>query len=169
MSLLVRSELERMLERLEQALGDQLRSCRQRELLGDHDELVAAEAPQRIGVAYHALEPRGDRAQEFVADTVTERVVDRLEVVEIDEQRRHRGLAATRAREHLLDTVQDQRPIREPCQRVVCRQERKLLLAPRELFVCALALGLEALAHSNEAELETQLQDAQSLGERLGR
>ena len=75
--LLVGSELERLLERIEQALGDQLGARRQRELLGDHDELVAAEAPQRVGAADHAVEPRGDRLQEFVADAVTERVVDR--------------------------------------------------------------------------------------------
>ena len=108
-SLLVRSELERLLERVEQALGDQLGPGCQRELLGDHDELVPAEAPQRIGVAYHAVEPRGDRLQEFIADAVAERVVDVLEVVEVDEQRRHRRLAATRAREHLLDAVRGSR------------------------------------------------------------
>ena len=100
---------------------------------------------------------------------MTERVVDVLEVVEIDEQRRHRCLAATRAREHLLDAVQDQRAVREAGQRVVGRQERKLLLAPRELFICSLTLGLKALAHPQKAELEAQLQDVQGLRERLGR
>jgi hypothetical protein len=99
--------------------------------------------------------------QELIAGAVTERVVDALEVIEIDEQRRHRCLAATRACEHLLDTIQDQRPIRQAGQRVVCRQERKL-------FICSLALDFEALAHPHEAELKTQLQDAQSLSKRLG-
>ena len=113
-------------------------------------------------------EPRGDRAQQFIADAVPERVVDRLEVVEVDEQRRDRCLAAARAREHLLDAVEDQRPVREPGQRIVGRQERELLLAPRELFVGPPALDLEALAHPHEAELEAQLQDVQRLGERLG-
>jgi ABC-type phosphate/phosphonate transport system substrate-binding protein len=49
---LVRTELERPLERFEQPLGDQLGARRQRELLGDHDELVAAEAAERVGVAH---------------------------------------------------------------------------------------------------------------------
>ena len=169
MSLLVRSELERVLERVEQAFGDELGTRCQRELLGDHHKLIAAEAPQRIGVADHTVEPRDDRSQEFVADTVTERVVDGLEVIQVDEQRRHRRLAAARAREHLLDAIQDQRPVREPGQRVVGRQEGKLLLAARELFIRSLALGLKGLAHPHEAELETQLQDAQGLGESLGR
>jgi len=43
----------------------------------------------------------------------------------------------------------------------VCRHERKLLLAPRELFIRSPALGLKALAHPNNAELETQLQYVQ--------
>ncbi len=144
---LVRAELERLLERVEQALGDQLGARRQRELLGDHDELVAAETPERVGVAHDAVEPRGDRLQQLVAGAVAERVVDALEVVEVDEQRRHRRLAATRAGEHLLDAVEDQRAVRQAGQRVVGGQERELLLAPRELLVGPLALGLEALAH----------------------
>ena len=72
-------------------------------------------------------------------------------------------LAASRAREHLLDAIQDQRPVRQAGQRVVGRQERKLLLASRELFIRAPALGLKALAHPHEAELEAQLQDVQGL------
>ena len=113
----------------------------QRQLLGDHDELVAAEAPERVGMAHDALQPRRDGPQQLVADVVPERVVDALEVVEVDEQRRHRRLAARRAREHLLDAVEDQRPVRQSRQRVVRRQERELLLAARELLVGSLALG----------------------------
>ena len=169
LSLLVRPELERLLERIEQALGDQLGTRGQRELLGDHDELVATEASQRIGVADHAIQPGGDRSQELIADAVAERVVDRLEVVEIDEQRRHRRLTAARAGEHLLDAVQDQCAVGEPGQRVVRRQEGKLLLTPLELLIGSPTLDLETLAHPHEAELEAQLQNAQGLGERLGR
>jgi hypothetical protein len=40
---------------------------------------------------------------------------------------------ATRAREHLLDAIEDQGAVGQPGQRVVCREERELLLAPREL------------------------------------
>jgi hypothetical protein len=76
------------------------------------------------------IQSRGDRAQQFVADAVAERVVDALEVVEVDEQRRHGRLVAARAREHLLDAIEDQRPVRQSSQRVVGGQERKLLLAP---------------------------------------
>ena len=91
-------ELERLLERFQQALGDQLGAGRQRQLLGDHHELVAAEAPERVGLADDAVEPRGHRAQQLVAGVVAERVVDALEVVEVDEQRRDRRSGRRRAR-----------------------------------------------------------------------
>ena len=117
-----------MIERIQQTLRDQLWPRRDREILRDHDELVSAKAPERIGGPHDAVEPRGNRAQEFIADTMTERVVNRLEVVEVDEQRRDRRLAATRAREHLLDAIQDQCAVGEPGQRIVCRQERELLI-----------------------------------------
>ena len=89
--LLVLPELEGVLERVEQALGDQFGAGVQRELLGDHHELVPAEAPERVGPADHAVQARGDRLQELVADGVAEGVVDALEVVEVDEQRRRTG------------------------------------------------------------------------------
>ena len=63
-------------------------------------------------------------------------------------------LAARAAREHLLHAVEDQRPVRQARERVVGRQEPELLLAARELFVGSLALGVEALGHPHEAELE---------------
>ena len=136
--LLARAELERRPERFEQALGDQLGAGLERELLADHDELVAAQAPERVGAAHDAVEPRGDGLQQLVAGGVPERVVDGLEVVEIDEQGRDLRLAARAAREHLLDAIEDQRPVRQAGQRVVRRQERELLLASRELFIGSL-------------------------------
>ena len=67
-SFFVGSELERFFERVEQALGDQLGPHIQREILGDHDKLVPAETPQRIGGPYHTVEPRGNRSQKLIAD-----------------------------------------------------------------------------------------------------
>ena len=107
------AELEGLLERVEQAFGDQRGARVGREVADEHDELVAAEAAERVDLPHHAMQPRGDRLQQLVADRVAERVVDRLEVVEVDEQRRHRGLLARGAREHLLDAVDDQRPVRK--------------------------------------------------------
>ena len=69
---------------------DQLGAGLQRDLLGDHDELIPAQTTQRVPAAHHAVEACRDRPQQFVAGRVPERVVDVLEVVQIDEQRRHR-------------------------------------------------------------------------------
>ena len=69
-----------------------------------------------------------------------------LEVVEVDEQRGDGRLAARRAREHLLDAVEDQRAVRQAGERVVRGEERELLLAARELLVGAFARLLEGLA-----------------------
>ncbi len=54
-------------ERFEQPLGDQLGAGGQRQLLGEYDELVAAEAPEGVGVAHDAVEPRGDRPEQLIA------------------------------------------------------------------------------------------------------
>ena len=52
-----------------------------------------AEPAEGVGVADDAVEPGGDRAQQFVAGAVAERVVDVLEVVEVDEERRRRPVS----------------------------------------------------------------------------
>ena len=50
------------------------------------DELVAAEARGGVLFAQAGREPLGNGGQQLVADGVTERVVDVLEAVEIEEQ-----------------------------------------------------------------------------------
>ena len=60
---------------------------------GDRDrELVAAEARDQVAGAQHAPHALGDDLEQVVAGAVAERVVDHLEVVEVDEQ--HRDLVA---------------------------------------------------------------------------
>ena len=63
--------------------------------VGEDDELVAGEARDEVVGAHAPDEPLGDADEHLVADRVTERVVDHLEVVEVDEQHRER-LAARR-------------------------------------------------------------------------
>ena len=160
-------ELERLLQRFEQALGYELGTRCQGELLGDHDELIAPEAAERIGLADGAVKASGYGLQEFITDAVAEGVVDVLEVVEIDEERRRRALGTARADKYLLDAVQYQGAVGKAGQRIMCREEGKLLLTAGELFVCSLALLLKALAHTQQTELEAELQDVQGLGERV--
>ena len=53
-----------------------------------HHELVAAEARHQSSGADRATQPIGRGAQQLIADRVAERVVDLLELVEVDEQQR---------------------------------------------------------------------------------
>ena len=76
-------------------------------------------------------QPVGDAAQQLVADGVAERVVDALEVVEVDE---HHGDLARRARlERLAHLLAEQRAVGEPGQRVVLRLVLELFLQVAEL------------------------------------
>ena len=50
----------------------------------DHRELVAAQPRDVIGIPDAAPDPRGHRLQEFVADVMSERIVDALELVDVD-------------------------------------------------------------------------------------
>ena len=76
----------------------------------------------------HALQPLADLAEHQVAGGVAERVVDRLEVVEVHEQHRN-GIAAARlALERVLDAVLEQRAVGEAGDGVVERLVRELLL-----------------------------------------
>ena len=60
-----------------------------------HDELVSAHATDGVGVAQRTGQPGRDCHQQSVAGLVTERVVDVLEVVEVDVQGRADGVVAT--------------------------------------------------------------------------
>ncbi len=75
----------------------------------------------------------GDAAQQPVAGAVPERVVDELEVVEVDEQQRDRALAPPRARDRGAHARLELRAVGEPGQRVEEREPAQLLLGPHVL------------------------------------
>ena len=88
--------------------------------LGQHHELVAAEATDRVPLPkprWPAGLPRP--TSNWSPARWPKRVVDVLEVVEVEEQRRHRHVFPPRSREHLADPVEDQgavgRPVSESC------------------------------------------------------
>ncbi len=62
-----------------------------------------------------------------------ERVVDRLEAIQVDEQDRHFLAIALRPRQHLRDAVVEQRPIRQLRQRIVVGQVLDALARLRPL------------------------------------
>ena len=69
----------------------------------------------------HAGEPLGRDDQQRVADGVAEAVVDRLEVIEIEEEHGDRRPLAGPARQRVAHAVLEQRAIGEAGQRIVER------------------------------------------------
>ena len=82
-------------------------------------------------------QPLRDRLQQLVAGVVAERVVDALEVVEVEEQARDLRAVALRLREDLLQPLVEQRPVRQPGQDVVLRELVGVRGRDLELASCA--------------------------------
>ena len=107
------------LHHLQQALAHLQRLRMRHRPVEDDHELVSPEACNAIDGADGSLEPHGHLAQELIAGAVAERVVDKLEAVEI--QHRHRELMRLTVRlgNRLSDAVFEQQAVGEPGERVV--------------------------------------------------
>ncbi len=115
---------ERRRDRLDDARGD--RPCVRRvdETRAEHDELVAAEPAGAIGRAEHAVDPLGDDHEGLVACGVSQRVVDVLEAVQIDEEQAQLAVV-----EGVADELVHQPAVRQTGECIVQRPERDLTLA----------------------------------------
>ena len=98
---------EGRLERAEDALRDVEWGIGIDRVLDEHSELVTAHARDGVAAAQHFLEPSRDGHDHCVALDVAERIVDRLEIVEVDEKHRQRQGKATLARHRVLQTVDE--------------------------------------------------------------
>ena len=98
------------------------------EVVEQHEELVAAVAGEQPARLLDAAEPRGDPPQQPVARHVAERVVDELEVVEVDEQQRDGALALARAGHRGAQPRVELRAVGQPGQRIVAGQPAQLRL-----------------------------------------
>ena len=131
-------------------------------------ELVAADARDEIVVADRRAHALADRHQQRVARHVAERVVDRLELVEVDEQHRvHAVGVRARVLERRREPLLEERAVRQAGQRVVGR----LVAQPRLVGLeqpAALDLGAVRLrVREREAhEVDEELQAAQRLAAR---
>ncbi len=92
------------------------------DVLLEHHEFVAAEPRHEVLRPQHLAQPVGDGAQQLVAAGMTERVVDLLELVEVDEQQRRQLLGVMRNRQQTLDLVAEIDPVGQRRQFVVARQ-----------------------------------------------
>ena len=99
--------------------------------LEQHDELVATEPCHEIRGAQHPAQPPRHLPQQLVAGRVPERVVDRLEAVEIDEAHRERQAVAPGARDRPLDLGEEHVPVGQSGQAVDARQLLHLQLGKR--------------------------------------
>ena len=111
-------DVDRPLQRVEQLRRDHLG------LRGPHVEqqqpkLVSSQAGDRVASADRLLEAGRKRSQELVAVVVPERVVDLLEMVEVDEEDREGARLAPVSHDRLLDPVAEERAVGKTGQRVV--------------------------------------------------
>ncbi len=92
--------------------------------VGLHDgELIAAETRDDIGVAHAALQPAGHGFEQLVAALVAQRVVDALELVEVEKQHR-KLLAAADPLERMIQLLAEKHAVGQTGQRVVMRKPR---------------------------------------------
>jgi hypothetical protein len=94
------------------------------DILLKHHKFVAAEPRDEVLRAQHRAQPVGDGAQQLVAAGMTERVVDLLELIEVDEQQCRQLLGIVGNRQKALDLVAEIDPVGERREFVVARQMR---------------------------------------------
>ena len=123
------STLERRLQRRDDPLGGVDGRRRARDLFDQDRELVASHPRDGVAGRERLAEANPDAAQQRVTGGVTQRVVDALEVVQVEKEDgdlRPSLLAAQD--ERVLDAVREQRAVREPGERVVEGLVAELLL-----------------------------------------
>jgi hypothetical protein len=120
------ADLDRPLEPGADALHGRERGRGIGEVVAQHDELVAAEAADRVGSPHAAGEAPGDLAQHLVADLVPERVVDQLVVIDVHEHDRDGPFAPAGRGEGLLGTRGEERAVRQTGERIVQTLMREL-------------------------------------------
>jgi hypothetical protein len=87
-----------------------------------HGELIAAQPRHRIRRAQRIAQARGHFLQHHVTGVVSERVVDFLETVQIDQQHREALVVTMRAQDRLLQAIEKQRAVGKIGERVVVRE-----------------------------------------------
>jgi len=94
----------------------------------ENHEFIAAEPRDHVAGPDDSLEPRGNFLEQLVTDRMAERVVDRLESVEIDQMDRDVVLALMHRGEHAVDALAELVPVGEARKVVVFGKMRDALL-----------------------------------------
>ena len=116
-------------DRGDDAAGDGLQRIGIRGAGGDDGELVAAEAGDQIVAAHDPAQTLRDVEDQLVADVVAERVVDVLEMIEIDVEHGRRGAAAAHLADRLFEPLAEIDAVGQAAHRIVQRQMPQLPLA----------------------------------------
>src|SRR5262245_23766857 len=106
----------------DQPVGDTLQGPMVGGRAGDHRKLVAADTGDQIVAAQRAAEPLRHGPNELVAGRVAERVVDVLEVIEVDIEYGRGGAALAHPRDRLFQPLAEEDPVGQAAQRIVQRQ-----------------------------------------------
>ena len=93
----------------------------------NHRKFVAPKPRDKIGLPDTAPEPGSHHLQQFIADMMSERIVDSLEFVDVD-IKQCELLVPFGSLQFAFDLFAEQHPIRQVGQRVVMRQVRDLLV-----------------------------------------
>ena len=99
----------------------------------DHRELVAADAAGDVGVAHDLADALGDLGEHGVAGEVADAVVDRLEVVEVEDDQREPAVVALGARDLARERLVEVAAVVQAGQRVEVGVLARLAEAPRVL------------------------------------
>jgi hypothetical protein len=94
-----------------------------------HSEFIATQSRDHICLAHDRSQPIRGLPQQFVTERVPERVVDVLEVIEIEIEKRD-PLAPLRTLERTLELVRELHTVGQSSQQVVVRHVGDLLLRP---------------------------------------
>jgi len=93
-----------------------------------HDELVAAQAGNGILGSYRRFQTHGHLLEQRISRWVAVMVVDRLEAVEVDIVDGNVFPLAQGVGDSILKSLAQQKPVCQPCQRVVLGQLRHIML-----------------------------------------
>ena len=91
-----------------------------------HGELVAAEAGDPVPLAQSGEDPRAELREHAVAGVVAERVVELLEVVEVDDEQRERLVRGARVVDRAAQLTVESAPVRQARQLVGARLAARL-------------------------------------------
>ena len=135
----------------EESVGEHFRRVAVFNGFNHHGEFIAAETRDGFAHAHGAGNPTRDDLQQFVPDGVSERVVDPLEPVEIEQDHGHVLMTAPTPFERMMQTIAKEDAIGEAGQLIV----KRLL---DELRLHALALG-DVLDDAQQARLLAVVDD----------